>query len=174
MLKTLITGYRKSNLDSIRAAVLRAEIEAFNADYCALLDSGEIEAWPDFFSEDCIYRLTSRENADLNLPVGLVYAEGRRMLHDRAIAISRTQMFAPRYMRHMVSNVRVLEESQDGMVSAQSNFLLLQTLVEGTTTIHLTGVYADVFQRTPSTLLLKERQVIYDTSIIANDLVYPV
>jgi anthranilate 1,2-dioxygenase small subunit len=160
-MENIKVGYRKSLVGAKRAAELRLEIEAFNADYCALLDSGAIEDWPHFFSEDCIYRVTSRENADLNM-------------HDRAIAISRTQMFAPRYMRHINSNVRVLDESESGLVTAHSNFLLLQTLVEGTTTVHMTGVYEDVFERGPNGLLLKDRQVIYDTSIIANDLVYPV
>jgi hypothetical protein len=40
--------------------------------------------------------VTEYENAERGLPVGLVYAEGRDMLRDRAVAISRTQMFAPR------------------------------------------------------------------------------
>ena len=31
---------------------LRLEIEEFNADYCATLDAGEVEAWPDYFTED--------------------------------------------------------------------------------------------------------------------------
>ena len=53
------------------------------------------------------------------------------MMHDRAVAISRTQMFAPRYMLHMVSNTRVISESADGEIQAQAAFLLMQTLVEG-------------------------------------------
>jgi anthranilate 1,2-dioxygenase small subunit len=174
MANTLSTAYRKSSVDPARALVLRSEIEIFNAEYCALLDSGHVESWPDFFTEDCIYRVTARENADLNMPVGLVYAEGRRMLHDRAIAISRTQMFAPRYMLHLVTNVRILEEEKGGDILAQANFLLLQTLIEGPTTVHMAGAYYDRFKRAAQGLLLQERQVVYDTSIIANDLVYPV
>ena len=61
------------------------------------------------------------------------------MMHDRAVAISRTQMFAPRYMLHMVSNTRVISESADGEIQAQAAFLLMQTLVEGPTTLHLAG-----------------------------------
>ena len=52
-------------------------------------------------------------------------------------------------------------------------FLLLQTLVEGPSTIHMAGTYYDRFVRVDGALLLKERQAIYDTTIIANDLVYP-
>jgi 3-phenylpropionate/cinnamic acid dioxygenase small subunit len=165
--------YAPRRIDPARAIALRQEIEEFNADYCAALDANEIETWPDFFTEDALYRVTSRENANRGLLVGLVYAEGRDMMHDRAVAISRTQMFAPRYMRHLVTNTRVIDESDAG-IEAQSSFLLMQTLVEGPTTLHLAGFYHDVFVRDEGGLKLKERQVIYDTEILANDLVYPV
>jgi 3-phenylpropionate/cinnamic acid dioxygenase small subunit len=161
------------NLDPARAAVLRGEIEAFNADYCASLDANDVEAWPDYFIEDGLYRVTSREHADLGLPVGLVYAEGRDMMHDRAAAIARTQMFAPRYMLHLLGSTRVIAEA-DGEVRSQTPFLLMQTLVEGPTTVHLAGTFHDRFVRVEGSLKLAERQVIHDTNILANDLVYPV
>ena len=83
------------------------------------------------------------------------------------------QMFAPRYMLHMVSNTRVISESADGEIQAQAAFLLMQTLVEGPTTLHLAGTYYDRYTRQDGVLKLKERQVVYDTTILANDLVYP-
>jgi 3-phenylpropionate/cinnamic acid dioxygenase small subunit len=165
--------YRERRIDAARALVLRQEIEAFNAEYCAVLDAGLVEAWPAFFTEDGLYRITARENAELGMPVGLVYAQGRAMMHDRAVAIARTQMFAPRYNLHLVTNTRVTAESADGAIEAQANFLLLQTLVEGPSTIHMAGTYHDRFVRADGALLLAERQAIYDTTIIANDLVYP-
>jgi len=165
--------YRERSIDAARATALRHEIEDFNAEYCAVLDAGHVEAWPAFFAEDGLYRVTARENAELGLPVGLVYAQGRDMMHDRAVAIARTQMFAPRYNLHLVTNTRVTSESATGEVEAQANFLLLQTLVEGPSTIHMAGTYHDRFVRVDGALLLKERQAIYDTTIIANDLVYP-
>lgn len=165
--------FRPRDIDPARAAALRHEIEDFNADYCAVLDAGQVEAWPEFFAADGTYRVTARENAELGMPVGLVYAQGRGMMHDRAVAIAKTQMFAPRYNLHLVTNTRVTRESADGEVEAQANFLLLQTLVEGPSTVHMAGTYYDRFVRVEGRLLLKERQAIYDTTIIANDLVYP-
>ena len=161
------------SIDPARAIALRHEIEEFNADYCATLDANDVEAWHDYFTEDGLYRVTGRENAELGLPVGLVYAEGRAMMQDRAVAIARTQMFAPRYMLHILSNSRVIDET-DGVVRAQTAFLLMQTLVEGPTTLHLAGTYHDRFVRVDGRLRLAERQVIHDTNILANDLVYPV
>ncbi|MGO4391825.1 nuclear transport factor 2 family protein [Variovorax sp. M-6] len=165
--------FRERRIEPARATALRHEIEDFNAEYCAVLDAGQVEAWPAFFAADGLYRVTARENAELGMPVGLVYAQGRNMMHDRAVAIAKTQMFAPRYNLHLVTNTRVTAESEAGEVQAQANFLLLQTLVEGPSTVHMAGTYYDRFVRVDGRLLLQERQAIYDTTIIANDLVYP-
>lgn len=153
---------------------LRFEIEEFHNDYCHMLDSGKIESWPEYFAEDAVYRITARENVDDGLPVGLVYAEGRGMIRDRAFAVQHTQMFAPRYMQHFVTNICVVAADKDE-IRARANYLLLQTLVDGPTTIHQAGRYYDVFVRgATGRLLLKNRQCVYDTLLIANDLVYPV
>lgn len=169
-----LKGYETTEVERVAARELRFAVEEFNAEYCAVLDSGEVEKWPEFFTEDAIYRITAKENADAGLLVGLVYAEGRKMLHDRAVAINRTQMFAPRYNLHVTGNVRVLALQEDGEFSAQSSFMLLQTLVDGPTTLHLAGRYFDRFVREGNRLLLRERQAVYDTTMIATDLVYPV
>ena len=166
-------SYQPVKVDAVRAQQLRAEIEAFHIEYCAVLDACDVKKWPEFFTEDGVYRVTSRENANQKMLVGLVYAEGRGMMHDRAVAIAQTQMFAPRHIMHMVSNIRIMDES-DEFIEAETNYLLIQTLIEGPSTIHLAGKYYDRFVRSENGLLLKERQVVYDTEILATDLVYPV
>ena len=166
-------GYDMAPADPRATRELRQEIEEFHADYCWTLDCGDVERWPEYFTDDAVYRITARENADAGLPVGLVYADSKAMIRDRAFAIKHTQMYAPRTLQHFVTNVRVLHADGDTL-KAQSNYLLLQTLVEGPTTIHQSGRYYDTFVRTGEKLLLKERQCIYDTVLIANDLVLPV
>jgi 3-phenylpropionate/cinnamic acid dioxygenase small subunit len=169
----MLKGFEKRAVSHEAAIQARLAVEDFHAEYCAALDSGEVERWPEFFTEQCLYRVTEFENAEHDLPVGLVYAEGRDMLRDRAVAISRTQMFAPRRMLHLITNVRILAATDEEVI-AQSNYLLLQTLVEGSTSIHQAGRLYDRFARNGDALLLKERQAVYDTALIANDLAYPV
>jgi anthranilate 1,2-dioxygenase small subunit len=177
----MYAGYDMPAVDAKSARELRLEIEEFHTEYGDVLDRGELDRWVEFFAEECLYRITARENADAGLRVGLVYAEGRGMIRDRAFAIKHTQMFAPRYMQHFTSNVRVISvEGSDvgagegSLIKAQSNYLLLQTLVDGPTTLHQSGRYYDTFVREGGRLLIRERQCIYDTVLIANDLVYPV
>jgi anthranilate 1,2-dioxygenase small subunit len=169
----MLEGFAPTELDPAEARALRLGIEEFHADYCAALDEGRIADWPHFFTEDAVYRITGRDNADAGLPAGIVYCEGAGMLRDRALAIAKTAMFAPRFLLHLVSNVRVLGVA-DGIVAAQANYMVLQTLVDEPTTIHQAGRYFDRFARDRGRLLLRERQCVYDTVLIDNSLVLPV
>ncbi len=154
---------------------LRLEIEAFNAAYCHTLDEGDLQDWPEFFTEDGFYSVTARENFEAALPVGLIYCEGKAMLKDRAYAIANTAMFAPRYLRHVVSNTRIVA-AEGETVRAASTYLLLQTLHdEAKVTIHQSGVYHDQFVRgDDSGLLLRRRVCVYDNLLVPNALVLPV
>ena len=153
---------------------IRLEIEEFNAEYTAVLDAGRVQDWPQFFTEDAIYRITGRENADAGLPVGLVYCEGIGMIRDRALAISRTTMFAPRYLLHQVTNTRVLALDPSGEISAEANYALFETLVDEKTTLQQVGRYHDRFVRQDGRLKLKARHCVYDSLIIDTALIYPV
>ena len=73
---------------------------------------------------------------------------------------------------HILGTTRVESES-GGAIVAQTPFLLIQTLVEGPSTLHLAACYHDRFVREDGKLLLAERIVIHDTDILANDLVHP-
>ncbi len=151
----------------------RFDIEDFNTSYAFILDTGQVEQWPAFFTEDALYRITGRENADANLPVGVVYCEGMGMLRDRALAIAKTMMFAPRYLRHQITNVSVMMAGAD-MVHATANYSLYETLVDEPTKLLQVGQYRDLFVRRDGRLLLKERHVIYDSLTIDTALIYPV
>jgi 3-phenylpropionate/cinnamic acid dioxygenase small subunit len=153
---------------------LRLEIAEFNAEYAAVLDAGRVQDWPAFFTEDAVYRITGRENFDADLPVGLVYCEGIGMIRDRALAISRTTMFAPRYLLHHVTNTRVLAVEPSGEISAEANYALFETLVDEKTTLQQVGRYHDRFLRQHGRLKLKARHCVYDSLIIDTALIYPV
>lgn len=162
-----------SNLSPTEAREWRLEIEEFNTEYARTLDAGNVEGWAEFFTDDGFYRVTARENADASLPVGLVWCDGKPMLRDRAAAIRKTMVYAPRYWRHLISNVRVNGLDADGGIAAEANYLILETLMEDETRIFQAGQYRDVFVRGPEGLLLKSRDCVYDSHLIPNDMVYP-
>lgn len=155
---------------------LRLEIDEFNVAYCRALDELRLTDWVEFFAEDSLYVITARENHDAGLPVGLVYCEGKGMIHDRAFAISETSMYAPRYLRHYVSNLHILSIEPDGAIEAESNYLLLQVLMDRPEpTFQQVGRYLDRYVRgADGGLLLARRICVYDSLLVDNSLVYPV
>jgi anthranilate 1,2-dioxygenase small subunit len=157
------------------ALLLWHEVEQFNAAYAAALDEQRLFDWVDMFTEDAHYNNLSRENADNNLPVGLIYCENKNMLHDRAFALQNTAMFAPRYLRHIIGNLQVLGEETNGEFRARANYVVLQVLYDRPeATLHQVGVYYDRFRRVNSVLKLAERKCVYDNLLVDNALCLPV
>lgn len=154
---------------------VRQKLEEFGiVEYCRALDEGRLEDWPDFFTEDAFYRIIDRRNFDRGLPLGVVYCDGRGMIRDRAFAIAKVLTYAPRYMRHYVTNFRIVSVEEDDSVRAEANYLVAQTVVGAKTTLHQAGRYVDHYVRSHGRFLLKERNCVYDSSIIDTDIVIPV
>src|SRR3954452_17532392 len=86
----------------------RLEIETLYTDYAACLDSDALERWPEFFTEDCRYRVTSAENYEAGLPLGLIYATSQNMLRDRVSALRDANIYEPQRYRHLISDIRIV------------------------------------------------------------------
>ena len=61
---------------------LRLEVEELFTEYTHVLDDGELEQWPEFFTDDCLYQIVSRENPTFttasNTRIGVVHEFGTR------------------------------------------------------------------------------------------------
>jgi len=164
-----------ANDQRIEALLLHREIEEFNTAYAAALDEHRLEDWAEMFTEDAFYVVISRENADRNMPVGLIYCENKGMIHDRAFALKNTEMFAPRYLRHIVGNLQVLGEEPNGDIRARANYVVVQVLFDRPDAkLHQVGVYHDRFRREGDRLKLAERRCVYDNLLVDNALCLPV
>ena len=71
----------------------RMLIEDFLIDYGHAIDDGELQSWPDRFTEDGVYQITTRENYDGGLPLGILLCEGRGMMADRIKAMETANIF---------------------------------------------------------------------------------
>ena len=100
--------------------VRRWELEQLFTDYVQCLDSDELERWPDFFTEDCFYRITSAENYEASLPLGLIYATSRNMLKDRVSALREANIYEPQRYRHLVSSIKIVEMRWSGRITSMS------------------------------------------------------
>jgi anthranilate 1,2-dioxygenase small subunit len=159
----------------LEAVLLRHEIEAFNTAYAATLDEQRLMEWVDMFTDDALYVVLSRENFERNLPVGVIYCDSKGMIRDRAFALQETAMFAPRYLRHMISNLSLGQRADDGTITARANYVVLQVLLDRPdATLHQVGTYYDKFRRTADGLRLAERRCVYDNLLVPNALCVPV
>ena len=142
--------------------IARDEIRDLYDAYYGVLDDVDLHAWPDFFTEDCLYRVIPRENYDAGYTLCTMQAESRGMLKDRVTGLTRTQMYAP----------RVVEQGEEG-VRARHNLLVVQTLVDKQSDIILSAVCHDRIVRDGDRLRFVERIVVFDSEMIPNSLVYP-
>ena len=151
---------------------LRYEIEELLAEYAAVLDAADLERWPEFFTEQCFYEVIPRENYDRGLPLAIMRCESKGMLKDRVVAIRDTMMYEPRYLRHVISGIRVTGQSADG-IAVEANYAVFETLVDALTRVFNVGRYLDRIVREDGQLRFAEKHCVFDSLLVPNSLIYP-
>jgi anthranilate 1,2-dioxygenase small subunit len=157
----------------LAAVVRRLELEQLYTDYVHCLDADQLEAWPDFFTEDCFYRVTSAENSDAGRPLGLIYATSRNMLKDRVSALREANIYEPQRYRHLVSSIQLVGEAAGGL-DARANFLVLRTMQNGDMTVFAAGRYVDRAVRDGDGWKFVRKEVVLDSRQIDTLLAIPI
>ncbi|HVC56706.1 MAG TPA: aromatic-ring-hydroxylating dioxygenase subunit beta [Stellaceae bacterium] len=152
--------------------VRRLELEDLYAGYAACLDSDALERWPEFFTEDCTYRITSAENYEAGLPIGLIYATSQAMLQDRVSALREANIYEPQRYRHLVSGVQIANATPTGLDIA-ANFLVVRTMQDGAMTLFAAGRYVDHVVQTASGWKFARKIVVLDSRRIDTLLAIP-
>ena len=151
---------------------LRLRVDDLYADYAHALDDDRLEDWPGFFTEGGRYRIVTRENRELGLPLSIIYCDGRGMMIDRITAMRTANVYEPHVYCHAISAVRVLGVN-DGEIRARGNFTVLRTMTDGETSIFACGRTFDTLVEEDGKLRLRERIVVLDSRRIDTLLVYP-
>ena len=151
---------------------LNVRLQALHTDYAHCLDDDRLEAWPDFFIEEGRYRVITRENHELGLPVSLIYCDGRGMLADRISAMRTANVFEPHTYCHLVGVARILDSAETGC-RVRANFTVTRTMSDGTMSIFACGSYLDHVVEEAGCLKLAERTVVLDSRRIDTLLVVP-
>jgi salicylate 5-hydroxylase small subunit len=143
------------------------------SDYAAALDARELSRWPDFFTEDGIYKLQSRENFDRGLPLATLAFESRGMLKDRVYGASETIYHDPYVQRHIVGLPRLLERVGK-VLRCEASYLVIRTKADAMPEILSVGRTLDRIVPTPEGLRFAERLVIFDNDLIPNSIIDPI
>jgi 3-phenylpropionate/cinnamic acid dioxygenase small subunit len=145
---------------------------AFNAAYAEAIDSDALERWPDFFTEDCHYRITHVENEREGLPAGIVYADSRAMLQDRVAALREANIYERQRYRHLLG-IPVLQDGADDGLHARTPFLVARIMATGETQLFASGVYQDRLVRRDGVLRLASRVAVCDSTVTDTLLALP-
>ncbi len=143
------------------------------ADYASTVDAARWDLWPEFFTDDCVYRVQPRENHERGFPLATLSLTSKGMLKDRAYGIQETLFHDPYYQRHVVS-APVVREASEGRLRCEANYAVFRTKLSELSTVYNVGRYLDVVVRTPQGLKFASRECIYDSEMIPNSLIYPI
>jgi 3-phenylpropionate/cinnamic acid dioxygenase small subunit len=138
-------------------------VAALNAAYARALDADRLEEWPDFFTEQCLYKVTSAGNHRRGYSAGIIYADSRAMLLDRVTALRKANVYERQTYRHIVG-MPTLGDTDAETIPAESPFVVIRTMRDGRIDLFASGVYLDRVRGTASGLQFKERIVVCDSS----------
>mgnify|MGYP001216041636 FL=1 len=147
-------------------------VSRLNADYARAIDDDRLEDWPEFFAEPCLYTITSADNHRRGMPVGIIYADSKGMLKDRVAALREANVYERQSYRHVVGLPAILGE-RDGAVRAETPFLVVRIMRDGTMALFATGRYLDALVEEAGALRFRERVVVCDSSRIDTLLAIP-
>ena len=144
--------------------------------YCAYddaLNDGRLEAWPELFTDPCVYKIVPRDSYEQGFPIAVMYCESRDMLMDRVVALRETALFAPRIVRRITSGICVRSVASDGL-RLTASFAIFQTMPDQPSELFLCGRCQDRVVDEAGVLRFAERICIYDSTIVPTSLVYPI
>jgi salicylate 5-hydroxylase small subunit len=143
------------------------------ADYAVAVDSGHWDLWPEFFTEQCVYKLIPRENHERGFPLCTLSFTSKGMLKDRVYGIQETLYHDPYYQRHVVG-APVVRRVDGERIHAEANYAVFRTKLDKASTVFNVGRYIDTIVPTPEGLKFAERLCVYDSEMIPNAIIYPI
>ena len=148
-------------------------VQQLHADYASAVDSGHWNLWPEFFTEECVYKLQSRENHERGFPLATLFFTSKGMLKDRVYGITETLYHDPYYQRHVVG-APVIRKLDEGKIYSEANYAVFRTKFDKESTVFNVGRYLDTIVQTPEGFKFAERLCIFDSEMIPNSIIYPI
>jgi 3-phenylpropionate/cinnamic acid dioxygenase small subunit len=131
--------------------------------YANALDDVQLDAWPHFFTEDALYHVTTRENHEADLPIGIVRCLGRGMMTDRVKAFHSANVFEPHTYNHVIGRPAFSEVQSSAVLSVRSNFHVVRTMESGRMGLFAAGKYLDEVVLDEERARFQKRVVVLDS-----------
>lgn len=147
------------------AAITLERIMAAQSAYVRCIDNNALESWPDFFSDDCLYKVTTAENQRNGFEAGIIYADSKGMLADRVLALREANIYEKQTYRHIVGLPSVLRNDGDE-AECETPFLVMRIMHDGQTDVFATGIYCDVVRNDGDALKFAQKLAVCDSARI--------
>jgi 3-phenylpropionate/cinnamic acid dioxygenase small subunit len=148
-------------------------VSLLHSSYARCIDSDELEAWPDFFTDDCFYSITTHDNHARGLEAGIIYCDSIGMLKDRVSGLREANIYERHRYRHIVSMPASVKEEGDKL-SAETPFAVYRITRNRGSELFVTGSYHDEFKLAGNgTLKIARRVVVCDSSVFDTLLAIP-
>lgn len=145
--------------------ISEAEVRRHQAAYTYVLDEGPLSDWPKFFTDRCLYRITTRMNEQQNMPLSIMLCDNQAMLYDRVEAVEKANIFEPHFYRHILSDSRVLAADQHS-IKIETSFICVRSMLDGRMDLFTAGKYVDELVRQDGRCLFSSKTVVLDHSRI--------
>ena len=153
-------------------AITLERILALQAAYIRCIDGNALEEWPEFFTDQCLYKVTTAENHRLGYEAGIIFADSKGMLIDRIAALHQANVYEKQSYRHILGLPTVVNNGGDE-AETETPFLVVRIMHDGDSRVFATGVYLDVVRAAGNDLKFKKRLVVCDSSRIDTLLALP-
>lgn len=131
--------------------------------YVRCIDGGDLEAWPDFFENECVYKITTADNYAQGLEAGVIFANSKGMLRDRVASLREANIYERHVYRHFLGQPWIVSE-EGAEVRSETSFFVARIMRDGTTDVYATGRYIDTYRLNGAAPKLRERIVVCDSS----------
>ncbi|MBK4738682.1 aromatic-ring-hydroxylating dioxygenase subunit beta [Noviherbaspirillum pedocola] len=154
------------------AAINYEQLNTLNAAYARCIDDDQLESWPAFFREDCLYKVTTADNHREGLEAGMIYADSRGMLQDRVAALREANVYERHSYRH-ITGAPFIVNSGEAEAAVETPFIVVRTMRGGKTDVFATGKYIDRIVAESGQLQFAERIVVCDSVAVDTLLAIP-
>lgn len=152
---------------------LHLAVSLLNANYVQAIDDDRLEDWPEFFTDQCLYSVTSHENHLRGLQAGIVWCDSKGMLKDRVAGLREANVYEQHRYRHMVSMPATVQARGDRVV-AKTPFAVYRITRNKPSELFVTGCWHDeLVIEGEDRLKIAQRVTVCDSSVFDTLLAIP-
>ncbi len=151
----------------------RLDVQEFYARYAECIDGARLEHWAEFFTEQCLYRVTTRLGLRLGGDEDWMNLESTSLMRDRVVSMGQSEDFVPYQQRHFFANFRI-QEAEGDELQVHANFLVLRTYAGQPSEVLASGYCQDRVTRAGGRLKFIQKLYIVENDERPESFVYPI